>query len=149
MNRFKLIISVLSFLLSVICFSVPAHSAEKFVVKYDKAIDLTKNTSTVNVDGYTVRVDMSEPAEPFREIVFRVFVEKDKKPVELAHGYMQFNMSMDMGLYKTKLFKANTGYTAKVTLPKCIFGGKRWYAKLVFSADGGEFSKVFLFDMKE
>ena len=92
---------------------------------------------------------MSRPAEPFKEVIFRVFIEKDGKAVDISHGYMLFNMSMDMGLYKAKLLKANTGYTAKIVLPKCIFGGTRWYGKLVFGADGGENEKVYIFDMEE
>lgn len=149
MKRYKIMISVISFILAVLCFSVPAHAAERFVIKYDKKLDITQNQIQFNVEDYAVRVDMTRPAEPFKEIIFRVFVSKENKPVELTHGYMLLNMSMDMGLYKAKLVKADTGYTAKVVLPKCIFGGKRWFVKTVLGADTSEYEKVFMFDMKE
>lgn len=149
MNRIKIAVGIISFLLAVFCFSAPSFAAEKFNVAYDKSIDLTEKSVTTVVDGYNVTADMSRPAEPFKEIMVRVFIDKDKKPVNLSHGYVLFNMSMDMGLYKAKLQKANTGYTAKITLPKCMFGGQRWFAKVVFGADGAEHQKVLIFDMKE
>ncbi len=67
--------------------------------------------------------------------------------MELKNAQVKFNMVMDMGLYKARLQKAATGYSAITTLPKCIFGGHRWFMKLSF--DEGNFSaeKVFLFDM--
>ncbi len=69
--------------------------------------------------------------------------------MELKNAQVKFNMVMDMGgLYKARLQKAATGYSAITTLPKCIFGGHRWFMKLSFD-EGGNFSaeKVFLFDM--
>lgn len=148
-KKYKIIISVAFLFLSIICFTFPAHSAEKFVRKYRTAIDLTNGPATAKVGRYTIKADMSRPALPFREIVFRFFISRNGKPVEIKNGYAKFNMIMDMGLYKTSLQKAATGYTAKIILPKCIFGGHRWFVKLSF--EEGDFSaeKVFLFDMDD
>jgi hypothetical protein len=137
-------------LMLIFLFVVPAvFGAEKFVRKYSKGIDLTTAQTEVRAGRYTIRADMSRPARPFSELVFRFFIEEGGKAVEISSGEVRFNMSMDMGLYKTRLQKAASGYTAKVTLPKCIFGGERWYVKLTFEDKGFTGEKVFLFDMAE
>ena len=149
LKKYRVLISVIFFILSVICFAAPAHSAEKFVRKYSRDIDLTNSSVQATAGRYTIKADMSRPAKPFREIVFRFFIERNGQPVELKNGDVKFNMSMDMGLYKAVLQKAATGYSAKVTLPKCIFGGHRWYAKLEFEEAEFTGEKVFLFDMED
>lgn len=148
MVHFKHVIGIISFFLAIFCFSSTSFSAEKFNVNYDKAVDVTNSASEMIVDGYNVKVDITRPAVPFREITFKINVYNDSKPVELSSGYMMFNMAMDMGLYKSELQKVSKGYIAKVTLPKCIFGGTRWYGKLVFTAAGQEHQKIYIFDMK-
>ncbi|MGD9808645.1 MAG: hypothetical protein AB7U93_08675 [Deferribacterales bacterium] len=142
-NKFMLI------MLSIFLFSSQVFAAEKFVRKYSEDIDLTKSSVEADVGRYHIKADMSRPAKPFREIVFRFHITRDGEPVALDEGEVKFNMVMDMGLYKARLQKAATGYSAKITLPKCIFGGERWFAKLEF--EEGKFSaeKVFLFDMDE
>lgn len=144
-----LIISVIFIVIAILCFTSVSYSAEKFVRKYRKDIDLTHDQREVKVGRYVIRANMSRPAKPFREIVFRFHVERNGVPVNIENGIVKFNMVMDMGLYKTRLQKAATGYSAKIVLPKCIFGGERWFAKLTF--DDGDYSaeKVFLFDMDE
>ena len=149
MNRLRLAVGVISFILAVFCLSAPSFAAEKFVIKYDKNLDVTQTPIAIEQGGYNIKIDMSRPARPFSEIVFRVFIEKDRKPVNITQGHLLFNMSMDMGLYKANLQKASSGYTAKITLPKCIFGSKEWYGKLSFGHEGGIVEKVFLFSMKE
>jgi len=148
-KKTKILLIIFYFLVAVLCFTLQSYAAEKFVRNYNKQIDLTHEPVLAKVGRYTIKADMSRPAKPFREIVFRFFVERDGNPVELENAVVKFNMSMDMGLYKTRLQKAATGYSAKVTLPKCIFGGRRWFLKVSF--DEGNFSaeKVFLFDMDE
>lgn len=130
-------------------FAVQSSAAEKFVRNYSENIDLTKSAVTAQVGRYEIKADMLRPAKPFRELVFRFFIERDGMPVELEEGEVKFNMSMDMGLYKARLQKAATGYSAKVTLPKCIFGGHRWYAKLEIKEGNFSAEKVFIFDMEE
>jgi len=130
-------------------FSSESFAAEKFVRKYSKEIDLTAEHRVVKVGRYTIRADMSRPPKPFREIVLRFHIERNGVPVEVKAGKVKFNMVMDMGLYKARLQKAATGYSAKVTLPKCIFGGHRWFVKLEFEEGNFSAKKVFLFDMDE
>lgn len=148
-RKHKLIVVIIFFILSVFCFTEAGHAAEKFVRKYSKDIDLTNEPVNTSVGRYNIKADMSRPATPFRELVFRFHIERNGQPVELDNGTLKFNMAMDMGLYQARLQKAATGYSAKVTLPKCIFGGQRWFLKL--SIEEGNFSaeKVFLFDMEK
>jgi hypothetical protein len=135
---------------AILCFTLTSEAAEKFPRKYDKSIDLTKGPVDVNVGRYSIKIDMSRPAMPFRELVFRFFIKRGDQPVQLVeNSYVKFNMSMDMGLYKARLQKAATGYTAKITLPKCIFGGHRWFMKLAFEDGNFSVDKVFLFDMDD
>ncbi|ADD68317.1 hypothetical protein Dacet_1548 [Denitrovibrio acetiphilus DSM 12809] len=145
----KTLFSIFFLLLLIVCFSQQSFAAEKFVRKYQKNIDLSHSQTEVTVGRYKIKADMSRPALPFREIVFRFHIERDGRPVELKSGDVKFNMVMDMGLYKARLQKAATGYTAKITLPKCIFGGQRWFAKLEFEEGNFSAEKVFLFDMDE
>ena len=135
--------------ISVFLVASQVFAAEKFVRKYSADIDLTKSAVEADVGRYHVKADMSRPAKPFREIVFRFHITRDGEPVTLKEGQVKFNMIMDMGLYKARLQKAATGYSAKVTLPKCIFGGERWFAKLEFEEGNFSAEKVFLFDMDE
>jgi len=139
------------FLLIIIVFSLSTQvfAAEKFVRKYTKEIDLSKGPVEATVGRYEIKADMSRPAMPFRELVFRFHITRNGAPVALDEGFVKFNMVMDMGLYKARLQKAATGYSAKVTLPKCIFGGHRWFAKLVFEEGNFSAEKVFLFDMDD
>jgi len=149
MNRLRIAVGAVSFILAIFCLAAPSFAAERFVINYDKKLDVTEAPVTIEQGGYNIKLDMSRPARPFSEIVFRVFIEKDGKPVNISQGHMLFNMSMDMGLYKANLQKASKGYTAKVTLPKCIMGGKVWYGKLSFGHEGGQVEKVFLFNIKD
>lgn len=149
MNRLRMAVGVISFLLAVFCLTAPSFAAEKFVINFDKKLDLTENPVTISQDGYLIKIDMNRPAKPFEELVLRVHIDKDGKPVNISQGSVLFNMSMDMGLYKSPLQKASTGYTAKATLPKCIMGGKTWYGKLSFGHEGAQIEKVFLFNMKD
>lgn len=142
-------IKVLLIIITLFLFAGQVFAAEKFVRKYSKEIDLTNSASEVNVGRYHIKADMSRPPKPFSEIVFRFHITRDGEPVDLDDGFVKFNMIMDMGLYKSRLQKAATGYSAKVTLPKCIFGGHRWFAKLQFAEGNFSAEKVFLFDMDE
>lgn len=149
LKRFKPVIIIAFFILSVICFSEAGHTAEKFVRKYNRDIDLTNNPVSATVGRYSIKADMSRPARPFQELVFRFHIERNGQPVSLDSGTVKFNMVMDMGLYKARLQKAATGYTAKITLPKCIFGGERWFMKLELEEGSFSAEKVFLFDMEK
>jgi len=148
-KRFKPVIIILFFALSIFCFTKGGHTAEKFVRKYSKNIDLTEHAVQSDVGRYNIKVDMSRPAKPFRDLVFRFHIERNGQPVALDSGFVKFNMVMDMGLYKARLQKAATGYTAKITLPKCIFGGHRWFMKLELEEGNFSAEKVFLFDMDD
>jgi len=139
---------ILFFALVLLTFG-SAYSAERFTVNYRKDIDLGKAPLVSELGRYVVKADMTRPAKPFKELILRFHIERDGKPVAIEHGEIRFNMVMDMGLYKSKLHKAATGYTAKVTLPKCIFRGKRWFAKLSFEEGNFSGEKIYLFDMKE
>jgi len=148
-NKCRFFTTLLIILLTAFCLTPAGYAAEKFVRKYSKDIDLSKGPVEATVGRYTIKADMTRPAKPFQELVFRFHIERDGQPVDLTEGTAKFNMIMDMGLYKTRLQKAATGYSAKVTLPKCIFGGHRWFVKLMI--EEGKFSaeKVFLFDMEK
>jgi hypothetical protein len=139
-------ITVLFMMMSI---ALQLHAAERFTVNYREEIDLGKKALVSEVGRYVVKADMTRPAKPFKELIFRFHIERNGEPVELKEGYVKFNMVMDMGLYKAKLQKAATGYTAKIVLPKCIFRGKRWFAKLVFEEGSFNTEKIYLFDMKE
>jgi len=143
----KLTLLTILLIFSIFCSAVPSYSAERFAREYSSDIDITKEAADVKAGRYNIRVDMQRPARPFTEIVFRIFITRNNIPVEIDEGFVKFNMSMDMGLYKTRLQKAATGYSAKITLPKCIFGGHRWFMKLEFEEGGFSAEKVFLFDM--
>ncbi|PLX69868.1 MAG: hypothetical protein C0603_02735 [Denitrovibrio sp.] len=143
----KIFLIIFYFIVAILCFTAVSFAAEKFVRKYDKRIDITHEASEVKVGRYDIKVDMVRPAKPFKELVFRIFVERNGKPVALSNAQVKFNMVMDMGLYKARLQKAATGYSAIVTLPKCIFGGHRWFMKLSFEEGNFSAQKVFLFDM--
>lgn len=149
MINIRKLIGALSFILAVFCFTAPSFSADKFIVNYDKTIDITDVPCQADVDGYTVKLDMSRPAKPFKTMVFKAKIYNGDEPADISKAHVLFNMAMDMGLYKAELAKAGKGYAAEIKLPRCIYGGNRWYAKVVFTAAGTEHQKVFVFDMRD
>lgn len=149
MIHLRQFIVVVSLLTAIVLFSSASYAAEKFSVHYDKSIDLTNVPSSVVIDGYTVKADMSRPAKPFRNLVFKLKIYSGDEPVKITEGEMQFNMAMDMGLFRAPLQPSGDGYTATVKLPKCIFGGTRWYGKLNFKTAGTSHQKIYIFDMKD
>lgn len=119
-----------------------------FVVPYDPGIDITAGDRTFELGDATVLVTLQpRPPKPFEPLSWRLTFLRDGQPLAVEDPELTFNMQMDMGRHAYDLIPAGDGYTAKTVLPKCMKGGKRWYARLRFRLDGRDHETVFLFDM--
>lgn len=125
-----------------------AFAAEIFVVPYAEKIDVTTTDRVLNMDGVDVNISITRPPLPFKKIAFTFTFSTDGQYRKIQNGYVLFNMKMDMGEYKSPLKPVNHTYTAEALLPKCMKGGKRWFGKLVITADEKERSRVFILDLK-
>jgi len=139
---------ILNLLILFVFSGSAAVGAERYVVPLKEEINLTNADKVFHVDGFRVAVSMTRPPREFKPINFKItFLESGKK-AEIDKAYIKFNMSMDMGPYKAKLKDKGEFYAGRVILPKCMFGGYVWFAKLVFVSGGQEHVKIFFLDMR-
>jgi hypothetical protein len=134
----------LIFALCFVLITVFAYAAETFVIPTDPENNITSSAKTFTVGNIKVVADMTRPAVPFEPVTFVFKFSQDVENVNI-----KFNMSMDMGDISAVAKKAGNGYTAKVTLPKCMMGGDTWFAQLNFKHNGIPQSKVFFFTVKK
>ena len=118
-----------------------------FVIEYAADRDLTTADRSVAVDGLTVNVSMSRPATALKPIHFAVEIQNGQAAVDATGVELAFNMKMDMGRRVVALTRDGAAWRGDVTLPPCMMGGKRWYARLRFTAEGRAHEAVFLFDL--
>ncbi|MGA1862630.1 hypothetical protein OWM07_07085 [Deferribacter thermophilus] len=137
------------FLMTFLLFYIVAYAGETFVIPYDENVDITETDKILTSEEIKVKVSMSRPAEPLKNIKFKfTFLDKNGNEVKVLNPLVKFNMKMDMGKLVFPLTYKDNKYVVDVILPKCMMGGKRWYGKLIFRYNYKEYSKVFLFDMK-
>ncbi|KAA0257146.1 hypothetical protein FHQ18_11290 [Deferribacter autotrophicus] len=128
--------------------SLSSFAGDRFVVEYDKSIDVSISDISFEADDVELFISMTRPAKPLKEIVFTFKFLKDGKMVKVDDAEVKFNMKMDMGDFEYPLIFKDGYYYVKVVLPKCMMGGKRWYSKVEFEYNGKEYERVFIFDMK-
>jgi len=124
-----------------------ASAGERFAVAYNPDIDLTKSAKSFVCGDMNVYVDLSRPLEPFKDT--RLIVKPMKNGVFVGNLKIDaiFNMKMDMGNFVYLLKNAGSFYQLNFILPKCIWGDKRWYLKIVLNGDRKLCEKILLFDM--
>lgn len=120
-----------------------------FVIDYDEARDLTHGARAVAVDGFSVALDVSpRPTPALAPATFTARVTRDGAPAAVSAVELTFNMSMDMGRHVYALVPRGSAWLAEgVVLPPCRSGGRRWFARLRFTADGAAHRAVFLLDL--
>lgn len=126
-----------------ICFGWLVYGADRFATAYRPDIDLTEKPVEFVLDDDRLNVDISRPIYPFSRLKIRITPEVFKN-YEIDSV---FNMRMDMGKFETKFLQKDSYYEGEIILPKCIWGDKRWYMKLVIKKEGAVSYKVLLFDM--
>jgi len=123
-------------------------AGELFSVPYSQAVDLTAEDRAFVSRGTLIRVGMSRPARPLEPIDFSVRIEDDAGPIADLAPELAFNMKMDMGRHAYRLEPDGETYRARVTLPRCMKGGKRWFGRLRFTHAGELHEQIFLFDLQ-
>jgi hypothetical protein len=121
---------------------------DAFVIPYVEQDDLTAQDRAFLVGDLLVKVSMTRPALPLAAIDFRVLVEDGNGPMSGLGVELAFNMKMDMGRFVYRLVPSGAEYHARVTLPTCMKGGKRWFGRLRFNHSGHQFEKIFPFDLQ-
>lgn len=124
-----------------------ASAGERFSVAYNPDIDLSKSAKSFVCGDMSIYVDLSRPLEPFKDI--KLIVRPMKNGVFVSNLKMDatFNMKMDMGNFVYLLKNAGSFYQLNFILPKCVWGDKRWYMKIVIYGDKKLCEKILLFDM--
>ena len=125
----------------------PSPRGEVFVIDYSADRDLTAADRGVAVDGLAVTASMSRPPAALKPIAFRVEIRNGEAAADATGVELAFNMKMDMGRRAVALQRDGAAWRGEVTLPPCVMGGKRWYARLRFTAGGRAHETVFLFDL--
>jgi hypothetical protein len=122
-------------------------TGDVFAIEYAPNKDLTPGLQAFAVDGLNVLVTMTKGAKALTPIAFRVAVNQGGKPVAVKDAEIAFNMAMDMGRHVAALSKDGDAWKGEIVLPPCAKGGKRWYGRLRFTAEGAAHEVVFLFDL--
>lgn len=105
---------------------------------------LTDRDRSFDLGSFRVFFSLSRPLRPLTELAVRVHVADASGPVAGLRPTLSFFMDMDMGKREHTLQGGGGDYEARLVLPVCMQGGKRWYARLRLGDGGPE--KVFWFD---
>lgn len=136
------------FLIFALALNIDTHAGERFPVPYRPDIDLTMHDVTFECANINFYVDITRPLIPFKKLQLTIKSEKNKKSIDYLKIKAKINMKMDMGNFQYDLsFKKDT-YILDFILPKCIWGDKRWFIKLIIQDKEYICDKVLLFDME-
>ncbi|UOD35355.1 hypothetical protein DSN97_03210 [Deferribacteraceae bacterium V6Fe1] len=137
------------FLIFAIALNIDTYAGERFPVPYRPDIDLTKKDVTFECANINFYVDITRPLTPFKKLTLNVNAKKDNTPVDYLKIKAKINMKMDMGNFLYDLSLKKDAYTLNFMLPKCIWGDKRWFIKLIIQDKEYICNKILLFDMEK
>ncbi len=123
-------------------------AGDLFTVPYAEALDLTAEDRSFDLSGVRAEVGLTRPARPLSPIDFTVRITDGQGPVPDLKPELAFNMKMDMGRHAYRLQPDGEVYRARVTLPRCMKGGKRWFGRLRFDHAGRTHEQIFIFDLQ-
>lgn len=123
-------------------------AGERFPVPYRPDIDLTKNNVAFQCGDISFSVDISRPLIPFKNLRLIVKGIKNNNYINDLKIHIKVNMKMDMGNFNYDLYFKDDSYKVDFILPKCIWGDKRWFIKLIIHGKDYSCHKVLLFDME-
>jgi len=129
-------------------FNTTIFPGERFSVPYRPEIDLTKSGVIFECKNVIFSVDISRPLTPFKKLKLTVNVKKDNKPINSFKIKAKINMKMDMGNFNYDFSIEENSYKLDFMLPKCLWGDKRWFIKLIIHDKEYICDKVLLFDME-
>ena len=119
-----------------------------FVIPYEEQLDVTNEDRPLDMGNIGAHVSLTRPAKRNEEFEIQIRFSDVNGIANPENPVVTFNMKMDMGRFVYHLKPEDGFYKAKVVLPACASGGKRWYGKINADYGGGTRTGIFILDLQ-